>query len=892
MYTTLFLQLTPNTTIITSSRRLANTLHAEYANRQQMQQKIVWQTPDILTMEDWLVRCWHDYTLHHMDTDLLLLTQAQEQTLWEQIIYDSSYGETLLRVSATAKLAREAWHLMKQSQADMQNTFFKQSDDSTIWHNWATEFKQRCSQNKWLDIASLPEQLSHAIKSSLFIPPKKIILTGFDEIHAQYRDLFKLVDESGCECIQLDQTEKYLTKNNLIFVNTETYRISLTDKQDELHTMACWAKQLWQQGAIHIGCIVPNLNELRQEVINVFTEVLAPEVLLAENHLSSLPFNIAGGMSLNQFPLVKTAFTILNLTEDFNLSVLNHLLLTVYINGSNTEIALRSNIDVALKELGEPEIHWRQVVVLCKKLNCLQFAKQLSSYFDNWKKYYHRHLFPSQWSNLFSELLAVIGWPGSDRQLDSNEYQTIARFTKLLEEFTTQDILLGPLSYQAAIQKLHHLAANTLFQTQTGFKPIQILDINETPGLEFRHLWIMGLDDNQWPPSISPNPFIPLQLQHQYGMPQASNAQQLAFYRQVTMRLLKSASCCVIISYSQYDEDKAIRPSALIKNLPIIDKAKLAIPNETSYILTVFQSAELEFIEDHQGPCLPPEEMIKGGTEIFKHQAACPFRAFTRFRLHAKPINQPQLGLSASQRGLLVHHSLETFYNLVQTQQMLLSLSAIELTKIVEQAIDKTCLQFGKKYPLTFKKNFSYIEKNRLKNLLERWLAFEKQRPAFTIASIEQQVKFVFDHLTLSLRVDRIDQLADGSLIIIDYKTGTISSNDWFGERLNEPQLPIYCISHEAPIKAIIFIQLRSHGYKIDGISAYETGIPGVKSIQYLKEDHLPKTWDDLLIYWRQHLFNLSQQFLQGHAIINPKDGKKTCNYCDFKTLCRYNELE
>ena len=167
----------------------------------------------------------------------------------------------------------------------------------------------------------------------------------------------------------------------------------------------------------------------------------------------------------------------------------------------------------------------------------------------------------------------------------------------------------------------------------------------------------------------------------------------------------------------------------------------------------------------------------------------------------------------------------------MQTQQLLLSLSASELSQLVEQAIDKACLEFGKKYPLTFKKNFSYLEKNRLKNLLERWLAFEKQRPTFAIASIEQHVKFVFDHLTLSLRVDRIDKLADGNLVIIDYKTGNISSNDWFGERLNEPQLPIYCISHEVPIKAIIFIQLRSHGYKIDGISAYETGVPALNPL-------------------------------------------------------------
>lgn len=889
MYKNLFTQWVPDATIITGSRRLANTLHAEYINQQQIQQLKVWPTPDILTIEDWFIRCWHDFTITNPQSSFILLTLAQEQTLWEQIIYDSSYGDTLLRVSATAKLAREAWQLMKQWQLDIHSEFFKQSNDSAIWHTWATEFKKRCLQNNWLDIVSIPEQLNLAITTRLFALPKKIFLIGFDELNPQYTSLFKLMTEQGCECILFDQNIKHQT--NTRNHSSEAYQLPLTSRQDELYTMAHWAKHLWQQGSIRIGCIVPNLHELRQELIDTFTEVLIPTAMLPENSYTSLPFNIAGGMSFNQFPLIKIAFAVLNLDEEVNLTLFSHVLRTAYLTGGTTEIALRARVDIALKEFGEPEIHWRQILLMCKKLNCIQLNKQLSDYFDSRKKYHHQIILPSQWANVLNEMLLMIGWPG-DRHLDSGEYQIVERWTKLLEEFAKQDILLGAISYQTAVQKLEQLAASTLFQPQTGFKPIQILDVSETAGLAFRHVWIMGLNDSQWPPAIHPNSFIPLRLQQQFNMPHSSNARQLQFYRTLTQRLLNSANCCVITSYAQQEEGRALRPSALIKNLPIINKEKLALAKEINYVKHIQQSAEIECVIDQQGPALIPEEKISGGTEIFKHQAACPFRSFARFRLQAKPITQLQLGLNANQRGILLHRSLEALYNLIETQEKLLSLTTIALTQIIEQAINIACNEFSKKYSLTFKKNFSYIEKNRLKNLLERWLDFEKQRPAFAIASVEQTVNFNCDTIPLKLRVDRIDKLTDGNLIIIDYKTGNISSNNLFGDRLDEPQLPIYCISHEAPIKAVIFVQLRSQGYKIDGISAYETSIPGVKTIKSLKDENIPKTWDELLVYWRTHLFNLSQQFQQGNAKIDPKNGRKSCTFCDFKTLCRYSEIE
>ena len=48
------------------------------------------------------------------------------------------------------------------------------------------------------------------------------------------------------------------------------------------------------------------------------------------------------------------------------------------------------------------------------------------------------------------------------------------------------------------------------------------------------------------------------------------------------------------------------------------------------------------------------------------------------------------------------------------------------------------------------------------------------------------------DGLSLSLRIDRIDQTADKKQILIDYKTGDANPREWFTERLLSPQLPLY----------------------------------------------------------------------------------------------------
>ena len=54
---------------------------------------------------------------------------------------------------------------------------------------------------------------------------------------------------------------------------------------------------------------------------------------------------------------------------------------------------------------------------------------------------------------------------------------------------------------------------------------------------------------------------------------------------------------------------------------------------------------------------------------------------------------------------------------------------------------------------------------------------YEATRVPFTVLETEEKTSVSIAGLTLNLRLDRIDRLNDGSLLVIDYKTGDVSPN-------------------------------------------------------------------------------------------------------------------
>src|SRR5204863_377300 len=76
----------------------------------------------------------------------------------------------------------------------------------------------------------------------------------------------------------------------------------------------------------------------------------------------------------------------------------------------------------------------------------------------------------------------------------------------------------------------------------------------------------------------------------------------------------------------------------------------------------IFASGKAETLQDRVAPAVR-EKRVRGGTRVLSDQAACPFRAFARHRLHAEELEEPAEGLDASKRGKLVHLLMQNVWN-------------------------------------------------------------------------------------------------------------------------------------------------------------------------------------------------------------------------------------
>jgi hypothetical protein len=194
-------------------------------------------------------------------------------------------------------------------------------------------------------------------------------------------------------------------------------------------------------------------------------------------------------------------------------------------------------------------------------------------------------------------------------------------------------------------------------------------------------------------------------------------------------------------------------------------------------------------------------------------------------------------------------------------------------------------------YRLTMSAAARALEQACVQDLLWRWLDVEKRRAAFSVAAREQPITLQLAGLTLNGKIDRVDSLADGATILIDYKTGLARRAGWFPEpRLADPQLPAYATALPTPPDAIAFARLRPDDLAFEGVAATELGIAGVTPVSGGRGIFKNvESWPQLLADWRGHLEALARDFANGNALVAPRQAS-VCVHCHLHALCRIHE--
>jgi len=860
-----FLSLLDNSTyILTANRRLASHLHRQYVHYRQSLGDSTWQTPKILPLTTWLLQRWE-----YEEKEQYLLNEHQERYLWKKISKQAW---------SSIPLIQQAWDNLQLWDLSLSALENQHNDNIDAFLKWATAVKNTCKEKHWVTNAEIPALLNKTKNL-----PKACLLLGFDDLPPAITNFFNRI-HNYCQI-------KKITSNNI--ANT-IHRLTLENTETEIHTMACWAQeQITQNPKQSIGCIIPNLSQVRRPVQRIFTEVFSIENILPGMQQKQTHFNISATGPLSEFPIIQMAITVLQLAhQDSKIIPWEQFLQSPYLALNDTDIDAGALADEKRRVKLEIDFSFVSLLPIFTQLHG-KFPD--STWLKRWRQLINflkistKRQTLQEWSNIFIDLLKTLGWPGY-RTNNSTEHQIISRFKKSLEEFSQCDLSTDTLPLTKALNTFIHQLNNTQFQPEGSNTPIQILGILEAADIHFDQLWVMGLHDGVWPAPAVPNPFIPHQLQVENNMPHASAARELAFAKKEMNRLLRSAKN-IIFSTPSEEDDKKLKSSRFINKYPEIH---LSLNNQSDYVEIIKNSADLEIILDDTAPKLSEQELIRGGTQILKNQAICPFSAFARIRLNAQSPQKTSIGISALDKGKLLHRVLELVWISLKNQVNLLKLSSEELHTHIEIAINKAITETKKSEQSPAYQQFLELEQQRLFEIVEEWLSIEKMRPSFSVQEHESKRQVTIGGLSLNLTIDRIDKLGDGRQIIIDYKTGLTTPMHWFSDRPPDPQLPLYCTYGNTDVtqySGIAYAQVRAGKMTFKGIteeSDTESPADGIKPINQYKNLDGIHTWENMLSHWKINLDQLSQDFCNGDASIDPLE--TACNFCELQPLCRVQE--
>jgi ATP-dependent helicase/nuclease subunit B len=862
--------ISDGSTVITPTQRLSRHIRYQYATNQIKQGNQAWQTPDCLPWTAWCKRCFESLSFC-TESHKVLLNNLQQQWLWQEIISHSRYKNQLLQITATAKQAAQAYQLAKEWAVPIFPKEIYLSEDAFAFKSWADSYEKQKQDNYWLDDASLPDYIvSHIDELKLSL--KKIIFYDFDQLTTQQLKLKQALIDSGIQVKEFNVEDR----NQSASVSEQI------DKQSEILAAACWAKQhLEKDDNATIGIVAPNLSAIRNKVEYGFASVLTPQKWAEPDESINKPYSISLGKPLSTYPLIHTAINLLALGKrKVSINTLSVLLHSPFITDATEEAAVRAKFDAALRRIGEQQLGFKTLYwisdVRCKEYEqCEKFIQLLKTFEISFLSHARKQNL-RLWTIAFSEWLSVFGWPG-ERNLNSDEHQVLTAWQSVLTQLGSLDSLSKPVNFSTALFHLNRLLTETRFQPETSETPIQILGMTGAAGMQFDYLWVMSMQDECWPALKPANAFIPIACQRDFNMPTASANTQLELAKHITNKLMMSAKE-VIFSYANQEGDRYFRPSPLIK---ITDVKTNGNEHFDDYKNAILESSRIETFTDIHAPKIPAGQTANGGSSLFKDQSACPFKAFARHRLHAESLQQADIGLSAAERGNLVHRALQYLWQRLKSLENLKYRTELELEKLIHSVVLEAIKQQISQQPETFTDRFTELEQQRLEQLLKQWLLIECDRNDFKVIATEEWKTIVFEDIELHLRVDRVDELADGRYVIIDYKTGAVSKGDWESDRPNDPQLPLYAVTNGQQVAAIAFASLKPGKLGFVGQADADDIFPKVK----IDAD---VSWQKKLDSWEQILIQLANDFRKGIAIVEPTG--TACRYCDLHALCRIYE--
>jgi len=861
--------------VVTASERAARSLTAAFNRSRRAEGLTAWLAPNI---RDWNRFVRDEWNERNLDSRLVL-NSLQEHSLWAGIVTAAAPEAARLAGARDrlAALAMEAHGLICAYAPQLLNKKARSAwdQDSAAFGDWLTRFDEICRASSLISSARLPLELMQGLEQDS-AERAPLLLAGFDRILPTQQDLFAAW--GACRQVPLGE----------IAVRIEFHQA--TDPASELAACAVWCKQqLTANPHARLLVVTQDVPARRGEIERAFLR-LAYEGGSAS--AASGVFEFSLGVPLSQISLARGAGLLLHwLTEPIEEHELDWLLSTGQTAASPGESLALAAFMRALRRKDMQRTRWTLADFLRQKPGAslpTAWVARVTQTQRRLQEFARRPQSTIVAAELVPELLELAGWPGV-RPLTSAEFQARRRWQQTVDDCASLGFNGRPIEWKEFLAILDRAVNETLFAPESQDAPILIAGPAESAGLAADAIWFLGATEDAWPANGATHPLLPLAAQRAAGMPHASPRLDWELADTVTRRLLTSAPE-VHFSYATQNEGVEARPSRIVERLagaPQLLSAALAAPAISAPLAVPAEDAsQIPF----------PPGAAPGGSATLTAQSQCAFKAFATARLGAQSWEPAEAGLTAKERGQLLHDVLHSVWSGppygIRSHQELVAVQ--DLNSFVADHVRRVfATQMSSRATESMPQSYLALEETRLIRLVTEWLLYESARVPFNVLDTEQKTSVSVDGLPLKVRLDRIDRLIDGSLLVIDYKSGDVSPSAWDLPRPNDVQLPLYAnfalgLDSNA-IGGLVFAKVRAGDTEFSGKvrDAKATLRANLRGNANLVKKPLDS---EQLSAWKQYIEGLALDFLAGRAVVNPRDYPETCERCGLQVICRVSE--
>lgn len=440
------------------------------------------------------------------------------------------------------------------------------------------------------------------------------------------------------------------------------------------------------------------------------------------------------------------------------------------------------------------------------------------------------------------------------------------------------------------------------FAPRTGEPGVWLLDAVSAPYADVDELILLGLVERDWPEPARRSIFYPSSILGNLGWP--LDASRMVSARAAFQDLLWAPHVRVAASVFTLEDDAIVAPSPLLEEIessglsherwPAVPAAPVFFheavqQGERELIARVGATTASDWLELRLARTGAADLQFKGMTGAREPQTyaisylerylECPFKYFANRVLRLPEERDEESGLSAIERGHFIHDVFETFFRTWQARggRAITLDNVADALLLFEQVADEKL----EKLPEADRA----LERNHLlgsaaaSGLAERAFAFEIEQGGDILErllehELEGEYTFASDdgprRVRIRSKADRLDLLADGTIRVIDYKTGKAPKTS------KALQLPIYGI---IATQALEGRHGRSWSVRSAGYVAFKE-----------KDAFVPMggrmSLEETLADGQRRLLKAVDGIERGEFPVDP-DEPFRCQWCGYASVCR-----